>query len=75
MSTSSPTSRSRVYFTWRKTLSNLAALLAFAVCAFLGILGESVGTSQIRHLCAFGLGALGYCANSMRTVFPRCSSM
>ena len=37
---SSPSPRSRVYFTWRKTARNLAALLAFAVCAFLGILGE-----------------------------------
>ena len=56
--TSSPSPRSRVYFTWRKTLSNAAALLAFAIIAFLGILGESVGAPQTRHLCAFGLGAL-----------------
>ena len=56
--TSSPSPRSRVYFTWRKTARNVAALLAFAACAFLGILGESIGSPQTRHICAFGLGAL-----------------
>ena len=56
--TSSPSPRSRVYFTWRKTARNVAALLAFAIIAFLGILGESIGSPQTRHICAFGLGAL-----------------
>ena len=57
---SSPSPRSRVYFTWRKTARNVAALLAFAIIAFLGILGESIGSPQTRHLCAFGLVAGGH---------------
>ena len=55
-------SRSRVYFTWRKTARNVAALLAFAIIAFLGILGESIGSPQTRHICAFGLTTRQACA-------------